>query len=29
MAVNKNDRETEIKKFIPIEMNFFSDSPPL
>lgn len=29
MAVNKNDRETEIKKFISIKMNFFSDPPPL
>ena len=29
MAVNKNDRESEIKKFIPIKMNFFSDPPPL
>ena len=29
MAVNKNDRETEIKKFMSIKMNFFSDPPPL
>lgn len=29
MAVNKNDRETEINKFILIKMNFFSDPPPL
>ena len=28
MAVNKNDRETEINKFILIKMNFFSDPPP-